>query len=216
MNTPGPPRCPGEDRWRFQIVREMEDKDQKTVVWTSMSRDVRSFMEQLGVLDGDDGPLDELQPGIPAVVHRHSLRVDRRRHGVRQPGNIALTARGRRQSMWAPSCVPGTPSLREGRTARAYGSTSSTAFGLAHRRLSVIGMSASGAQPMGLGLGQQPVRPGTHRASAGRAGNGQPPLPVVVASPPAWGRRSHRRRSHLLLGGGAVPLNGLRFHDGHS
>ena len=27
------------------------------------------------------------------------------------------------------------------------------------------------------------------------------------------GRGSHRRRSHLLLGGGAVPLHGLRFHD---
>ena len=26
-----------------QIVREIEDKDQKTVVWTSMSRDVGSF-----------------------------------------------------------------------------------------------------------------------------------------------------------------------------
>ena len=30
------------------------------------------------------------------------------------------------------------------------------------------------------------------------------------------GRGSHRRRSHLLLGGGAVPLHGLRFHDGRS
>ena len=38
-------------------------------------------------------------------------------------------------------------------------------------------------------VANEPVRPGTHRASAGRAGNGQPSLPVVAASPPAWGPR---------------------------
>ena len=39
------------------------------------------------------------------------------------------------------------------------------------------------------GVASEPGPTRTHRASAGRAGNGQPPLPVVAASPPAWGPR---------------------------
>ena len=39
------------------------------------------------------------------------------------------------------------------------------------------------------GVASEPVRPGTHRTSAGRAGNGQPPLPAVAANTPAWGPR---------------------------
>ena len=41
-----------EHRWGFQIVREIKGKDQENVVWAPMSRDVRSFMEQMGVLEG--------------------------------------------------------------------------------------------------------------------------------------------------------------------
>ena len=48
-----PERPPGEEhRWGFQIVREIKGKDQENVVWAPMSRDVRSFMEQMGVLEG--------------------------------------------------------------------------------------------------------------------------------------------------------------------
>ena len=48
-----PERPPGvEHRWGFQIVREIKGKDQENVVWAPMSRDVRSFMEQMGVLEG--------------------------------------------------------------------------------------------------------------------------------------------------------------------
>ena len=48
-----PERPPGEEhRWGFQIIREIKGKDQENVVWAPMSRDVRSFMEQMGVLDG--------------------------------------------------------------------------------------------------------------------------------------------------------------------
>ena len=48
-----PQRPPGEEhRWGFQIVREIKGKDQENVVWAPMSRDVRGFMEQMGVLEG--------------------------------------------------------------------------------------------------------------------------------------------------------------------
>ena len=48
-----PEQPPGvEHRWGFQIVREIKGKDQENVVWAPMSRDVRSFMEQMGVLEG--------------------------------------------------------------------------------------------------------------------------------------------------------------------
>ena len=48
-----PQRAAGvEHRWGFQIVREIKGKDQENVVWAPMSRDVRSFMEQMGVLEG--------------------------------------------------------------------------------------------------------------------------------------------------------------------
>ena len=62
-----------------------------------------------------------------------------------------------------------------------------------------------------------PVRPGTHCASAGRAGKWPTAAARGRGQPAGFGGRgSHRRRSHLLLGGGAVPLHGLRFHDGRS
>ena len=41
-----------EHRWGFQIVREIKGKDQENVVWAPMSRDVQSFMGQMGVLEG--------------------------------------------------------------------------------------------------------------------------------------------------------------------
>ena len=48
-----PQRPPGaEQRWGFQIVREIQGKDKEIAVWAPMSRDVRSFMEQMGVLEG--------------------------------------------------------------------------------------------------------------------------------------------------------------------
>ena len=48
-----PEQPPGvEHRWGFQIVREIKGKDQENVVWAPMSRDVRSFMAQMGVLEG--------------------------------------------------------------------------------------------------------------------------------------------------------------------
>ena len=48
-----PERPPGaEHRWGFQIVREIKGKDQENVVWAPMSRDVQSFMGQMGVLEG--------------------------------------------------------------------------------------------------------------------------------------------------------------------
>ena len=42
-------------RWGFQIVREIKGKDEENVVWAPMSRDVQSFMAQMGVLDGMTG-----------------------------------------------------------------------------------------------------------------------------------------------------------------
>ena len=51
-----PRRPPGvEHRWGFQIVREIKGKDQENVVWAPMSRDVQSFMAQMGVLEGMTG-----------------------------------------------------------------------------------------------------------------------------------------------------------------
>ena len=48
-----PQRPPeAEHRWGFQIVREIQGKDEEIAVWAPMSRDVRSFMEQMGVLEG--------------------------------------------------------------------------------------------------------------------------------------------------------------------
>ena len=48
-----PEQPPGvEHRWGFQIVREIKGKDQENVVWAPMSRDVQSFMGQMGVLEG--------------------------------------------------------------------------------------------------------------------------------------------------------------------
>ena len=45
----------GEDvphRWGFQIVREIRGKDDETIVWSPVSRDVAGFLPQMGVLDG--------------------------------------------------------------------------------------------------------------------------------------------------------------------
>ena len=39
-------------RWGFQIVREIQDKDNETDVWSPVSRDVAGFLPQMGVLDG--------------------------------------------------------------------------------------------------------------------------------------------------------------------
>ena len=48
-----PERPPGvEHRWGLQIVREIKGKNQESVVWAPMSRDVQSFMAQMGVLEG--------------------------------------------------------------------------------------------------------------------------------------------------------------------
>ena len=48
-----PARPPGvEHRWGFQFVREIKGKNQENVVWAPMSRDVQSFMAQMGVLEG--------------------------------------------------------------------------------------------------------------------------------------------------------------------
>ena len=48
-----PRQPPGvEHRWGFQLVREIKGKDQENVVWAPMSRDVQSFMGQMGVLEG--------------------------------------------------------------------------------------------------------------------------------------------------------------------
>ena len=48
-----PEQPPGvEHRWGFQIVREIKGKNQENVVWAPMSRDVQSFMGQMGVLEG--------------------------------------------------------------------------------------------------------------------------------------------------------------------
>ena len=48
-----PQQPPGvEHRWGFQIAREVKGKDQENIVWAPMSRDVQSFMAQMGVLEG--------------------------------------------------------------------------------------------------------------------------------------------------------------------
>ena len=48
-----PERPPGvEHRWGFQFVREIKGKNQENVVWAPMSRDVQSFMAQMGVIEG--------------------------------------------------------------------------------------------------------------------------------------------------------------------
>ena len=48
-----PQRPPGvEHRWGFQIAREVKGKDRENIVWAPMSRDVQSFMAQMGVLEG--------------------------------------------------------------------------------------------------------------------------------------------------------------------
>ncbi len=48
-----PQRAPGEEhRWGFQMVREIKSKDQENDVWAPMSREVQSFMGQMGVLEG--------------------------------------------------------------------------------------------------------------------------------------------------------------------
>ena len=39
-------------RWGFQIVREIQDKDNETDVWSPISRDVAGFLPQMGVLEG--------------------------------------------------------------------------------------------------------------------------------------------------------------------
>ena len=39
-------------RWGFQIVREVKGRDQENDVWAPMSRNVQSFMAQMGVLEG--------------------------------------------------------------------------------------------------------------------------------------------------------------------
>ena len=48
-----PQQAPGvEHRWGFQIVREVKAKNQENIVWAPMSRDVQTFMSQMGVLEG--------------------------------------------------------------------------------------------------------------------------------------------------------------------
>ena len=39
-------------RWGFQIVREIQDKDNETDVWSPISRDIAGFLPQMGVLEG--------------------------------------------------------------------------------------------------------------------------------------------------------------------
>ncbi len=39
-------------RWGFQIVREIQDKDNETDVWSPISRDVAGFLPQMGLLEG--------------------------------------------------------------------------------------------------------------------------------------------------------------------
>ncbi len=45
-----PPGVP--HRWGFQFVREIKERDRERIVWAPMTRDVRSFMGQMGVLEG--------------------------------------------------------------------------------------------------------------------------------------------------------------------
>ena len=42
-------------RWGFQVVRSIRGKDEEADVWSPMSRDVRAFMTQMGVLEGMTG-----------------------------------------------------------------------------------------------------------------------------------------------------------------
>lgn len=39
-------------RWGFQFVREIKEHNRENIVWAPMTRDVRSFMGQMGVLEG--------------------------------------------------------------------------------------------------------------------------------------------------------------------
>jgi len=45
-----PPGVP--HRWGFQFVREIKELNREDIVWAPMSRDVSSFMAQMGVLEG--------------------------------------------------------------------------------------------------------------------------------------------------------------------
>lgn len=45
-----PPGVPHQ--WGFQFVREIKERDRESIVWAPMTRDVRSFMGQMGVLEG--------------------------------------------------------------------------------------------------------------------------------------------------------------------
>lgn len=45
-----PPGVP--HRWGFQFVREIKERDRENIVWAPMSRDIQSFMGQMGVLEG--------------------------------------------------------------------------------------------------------------------------------------------------------------------
>jgi TolB-like protein len=48
-----PQQPPGvEHRWGFQVVREIKAKNAENVVWAPMSRDIQTFMSQMGVLEG--------------------------------------------------------------------------------------------------------------------------------------------------------------------
>ena len=84
-----PEQPPGaEHRWGFQIVREIKGKDQENVVWAPMSRDVRSFMGQMGVLEGmtdlSTSRNLEILPSFTAI----GLRAVRAGHGrPRRPGH---------------------------------------------------------------------------------------------------------------------------------
>ena len=44
-----------QHRWGFQIVREVKQKNEEHIVWAPMTRDVQSFMAQMGVLEGMTG-----------------------------------------------------------------------------------------------------------------------------------------------------------------
>ena len=60
-----------EHRWGFQIVREIRGKNQENAVWAPMSRDVQSFLGQMGVLEGmtdfSTGRNLEILPSFTAI-----------------------------------------------------------------------------------------------------------------------------------------------------
>ena len=67
-----PQRGPGEPhRWGFQMVREIKSKNEENDVWAPMSREVQSFMGQMGVLEGMTGLSTsrnlELLPTVTAI-----------------------------------------------------------------------------------------------------------------------------------------------------